>query len=247
MKPQICIALPIKSGKIEDLKKDLEKVRDLNPNFIELRFDYIKKLSELNEEFINSLLSYIRPPIPVIFTLRKFSEGGNTQIEEIDRYRIIEELLDFKPQYIDIEMSTEDEILSKIISKCVDYEIGIIFSHHDFQKTPRLADCLRIIEDFRKRIKKDLKFDLKIVEKNVLKLIFTAQSVEDCLIPLQICAHLSNKKQKIISFCMGDLGILSRVLCISSGSYFTFASIEEGTASGQIKIEPLRKFYDFFL
>ena len=51
---------------------------------------------------------------------------------------------------------------------------------------------------------------------------------------------------KIVSFAMGDLGLISRVLCPLVGGDFTYASIEKGkeSAAGQMTVEDLRKLYE---
>ncbi|MFX1589330.1 MAG: type I 3-dehydroquinate dehydratase, partial [Promethearchaeota archaeon] len=75
------------------------------------------------------------------------------------------------------------------------------------------------------------------------KLIFTAQKFEDNLIPLKLCKELSHSNQKIISFCMGSLGIFSRLMCVLTGSFLTYASLEEKTASGQLNIRKMREIF----
>ena len=50
---------------------------------------------------------------------------------------------------------------------------------------------------------------------------------------------------RVISFAMGALGCVSRVLCPLVGGDFIYASIEEGkeSASGQVTVTDLRKIY----
>jgi 3-dehydroquinate dehydratase-1 len=78
-------------------------------------------------------------------------------------------------------------------------------------------------------------------------MVFTAQSFEDNLTPLRLCRQFSNSNQRIISFCMGPLGIFSRINCVLAGSYLTYAFLEEETAQGQINIEKMREIYDLIL
>ena len=42
---------------------------------------------------------------------------------------------------------------------------------------------------------------------------------------------------------MGEIGILSRILCVKFGSLWTYASMEDKTAPGQIKIEKMREIH----
>ena len=51
---------------------------------------------------------------------------------------------------------------------------------------------------------------------------------------------------RLISFAMGHLGFISRVLCPLVGGDFTYASIEKGkeSAPGQITVQELTKIYE---
>jgi 3-dehydroquinate dehydratase type I len=61
---------------------------------------------------------------------------------------------------------------------------------------------------------------------------------------MKICRDLleKNKYKNVISFCMGELGIFSRIMCVIAGSFLTYASLEERTAPGQINIKNMRDF-----
>ena len=87
-------------------------------------------------------------------------------------------------------------------------------------------------------------WDSKIVEKSVLKMVFFAKDIEDNIIAMRLCKELSSNNQKVISFCMGELGIMSRVSCIKAGSFLTFASYKETTAAGQLHINSIRDLLD---
>jgi len=74
--------------------------------------------------------------------------------------------------------------------------------------------------------------------------VTTAQKFEDNLTVLQLIADFP--QTKIVSFAMGPLGSVSRILCPLIGGYFTYASIEEGkeSASGQVTIGDLKAIYE---
>ena len=85
--------------------------------------------------------------------------------------------------------------------------------------------------------------DFLSIKESIFKMIFTAQKFEDNLIPMKICRDLleRNKCKSVISFCMGELGIFSRIMCVIAGSFLTYASLEERTAPGQINIRNMRE------
>jgi len=78
---------------------------------------------------------------------------------------------------------------------------------------------------------------------DICKVITTATSFDDNLRVLQLITAFPN--EEIVSFAMGPLGSVSRVLCPLVGGYFTYASIEEGreSASGQVTVRDLGKLY----
>ncbi|MHA2035298.1 MAG: type I 3-dehydroquinate dehydratase [Promethearchaeota archaeon] len=241
MKYNICIPIPVKSVNISEIKSTIEKVIDLNPDFIELRFDYIPDSHKITKDFVINLLNQIQPKIPVICTLRDISEGGHLEIDPNERFQIIKLLIESEPQYLDIEISTERTSLGEIIDLALHKNVSLIYSFHDFDKTPTFNEALKVLENSLKQLKDELLIDQKIIEKGIFKLIFTAQSFMDNLVPLELCKTKASKKLRLISFCMGDLGLFSRILCNFSNSFLTYSSFSEKTAPGQINIAKLRE------
>ena len=241
MNYNICVPIPVKSLDISETALVLRKVLDHSPNLIELRFDYIQDVENITKTFIRRILSYIQPEVPTILTCREFSEGGHVRIAQHKRIEILKLLIDAKPKFIDIEINTPKDILGKIIDLASEKEVKLIFSYHDFEKTPTYVGANNLIDDFFEKLIVEMGVDTKIVEQSILKLIFTARTFKENFIPLKLCKFISSKKQKFISFCMGDLGFFSRFLCVFSGSIFTYGSFEEQTAPGQMNIAEMRE------
>lgn len=55
-----------------------------------------------------------------------------------------------------------------------------------------------------------------------------------------------SSKTKLVCFCMGELGRISRLLSPVFGAFFTFASLKPGseTANGQMTIQQMKAAYD---
>ena len=136
MKLNICVAIQVKSGNIEDTAEIIKKALDNGANFIELRFDYIDKIKRITLNFIKSLISLIHPTAQVIFTFRDYNEGGETYIEDKLRLELLKLMISSKPDYLDIEMATSNIILKEIIELAIKHHVSLIFSFHDFKKTP---------------------------------------------------------------------------------------------------------------
>jgi len=244
MKSNICIAIPIKTNNYDTNSLLIKKVLDEKPDFIELRFDFINNVENLTRELGSSLLNMIHPNIPAIFTLRDYSEGGQLKVDKKERLRILENLLEAQPSFIDIEMNSEKEILNYIINLATNKKITLIFSYHDYEKTYSYKEALELILRFEDKLIRKFLINTNIVEKSIYKVIFTAQNFEDNLIPIKLCQYFSKNNRKIISFCMGEIGIFSRIICVKYGSFMTYCSLDEKTAPGQIQIEKLREYYN---
>ena len=241
----ICIPVPVETNEIHQLKKEIEELLKLRPNIIEFRLDYIKDIESLTTHFLKELLTFIGVEIPVIFTFRKFSEGGKLDIENKKRYDIINQVINLSPTYVDIEMDNDDEFLQNAIKKASNKNVKIIFSYHNFNKTPDYETVIELLSKFKAKFDKLTVNLYKSPSNYLIKLIFYAKNFEDNIIPLRICKELGTENQKIISFCMGELGILSRIFCLKAGSYLTYGSYKEQTAPGQISITTIREILKY--
>ena len=246
MKYNICIPIPVKSANISEIKPILDKSIKKNPNLIELRFDYINNFQTLSLDFIKELMDIITSNIPVIFTFRDFSEGGQIKINQKERFKILEMLIEAKPDYIDIEINMNKNILYEFINLTSQKGVKIIYSYHNFEKTISFDETIKLIKNFGNKLIQEFSLKPKINQKNIYKVVFTAQTFEDNIIPLRLCKKFSNSTQKLISFCMGTIGIFSRIMCVTVGSFLTYASLEEKTAPGQINIDEMREIYNLF-
>ncbi len=244
MKFNICVAVPIKSGDLEQNKSIINKILKENPEFIEFRFDYIDNKQNLTRDFVEKMLKYIKSDTRAIFTMRDASEGGQMELNNHERVQILETLIQAQPEYLDIEINSNVSILKQVISSAVKNKVNLIFSNHDFEGTQNYEKTVKIIDSFTNKLKNEFKTDSKIVDRSIYKIIFTAQNFEDNLIPLKVCKYFSEKNRKVICFCMGELGIFSRVSCVKSGSFLTYGSFEDKTAPGQIKISKMREIHE---
>ena len=238
----ICLAVPVNSENYKDLELTIREGIRSGSNFIEFRFDYLKNEELITINFLRELKKLIPTTVSSIFTLRHHSEGGKLKINEYKREEIIQRFFEVKPDFIDIEMNSNKDLLKKI--KCIldNNNTKLIFSYHDFIKTPDFNHLKSIVEKFEHLLLDELNFSIKTLNKCVYKLIFTAQEFRDNFIPIKICDFYSKLNRNIISFCMGDLGILSRIYCIKSGAFLTYGSFMEKTAPGQISSKEIKEW-----
>jgi len=162
---QICVAVGEKS--INKLIMLISNV-DFQADLIEFRLDYLEALdySELEK-----LLEKMK--LPVILTVRRKNEGGKFKGSEEDRSKILKTLIDLRPDFIDIELSspflTED-----FADSAKRVGVKIIGSYHSFQDTPPIHVLLRKI---------DMAYRLGL---DVVKIVTYAKEIEDNLIILSL-------------------------------------------------------------
>jgi 3-dehydroquinate dehydratase-1 len=243
MKYKICVAIPIKSEDLNTNKKIIETALDNCPDLIELRFDYINEAEFITRSFLKEFMSIIPPKIPKIFTFRRKQEGGQYNLSINERLEVLRHLIEVKPDYLDLEINSESEVLKSLIDLAYDNEVKLIFSYHDFEKSITYEETAEILSSFNEKLKHELSIDLHKINGSVFKIISTAQVFDDNVKVLNICKNLSRQDKKFVCFAMGEVGILSRILCVKFGSLWTYGSLEERTAPGQIKIEKIREIH----
>jgi 3-dehydroquinate dehydratase-1 len=241
MKYKICVPIPIKSASISENNILIKNVMDLNPNLVEFRLDYLDDVQDITKDFVSHLVNRIKHKIPVICTFRDYSEGGKINLDTRDRVKLMKTIIEAQPTYIDLEMNIENQNLSDLIQLSSQNKTNIIYSHHNFEKTPSFKEMSEFFDTFLNRLKNQIQIDTKTLEKSIFKLVFMAKAFEDNLIPLKLCKIKSSKELRLISFCMGELGFFSRIFCNFSGSFLTYSSMQEKTAPGQININTLRE------
>ncbi len=203
------------------INNDLKAIKGVEPlvDLFEVRIDLIgDSWQELVKQFGK----------PWIACNRSADEGGKWQGSEARRIENLLQAIELGADIVDIELRTRN--LEKIL-QLVKRRTKCLLSSHDFEKTPPLDEMKEVV---RRQLK---------AGADICKMITTAQGFEDNLTVLQLI--LEFPEIKLISFAMGPLGSVSRVLCPLVGGEFTYASVEEGkeSAQGQITVGDLMKIY----
>jgi 3-dehydroquinate dehydratase/shikimate dehydrogenase len=184
---------------------------------LELRIDYIPNPD------IGKLLKHKRKP--VIITNRPKREGGMFLGDEDSRLQLLQSAMELGADYIDIEHDSVQHVLN--LGR---HESKIIVSYHNFLETPS-----NLYEIHKK---------LCSTGAHIVKLAVLAKDMTDNARVFQL---LKGASFPTIALCMGDVGLISRVLAPKFGSYMTFASLERGkeSAPGQITVHELINLYRF--
>ena len=217
---RFCVSIGAKT--IKELTFSINKAIDLS-DFLEIRFDFLDQ-SEIpsSMKIIESIKSRS------IFTLRSREQEGNFKGNEFERLKLLKMLYDANPMLLDVEYDTifADNSLNNYLKD----KSNVLISWHNFSSTP--SD-----EFLEKKI-----YDMKKFSNNI-KLVTMATNVTDSLRVLNLYDKF--KDSNLITFAMGDCGVISRILCTFYGkSPFTYASLEKSIAPGQLSVIEMRRIYD---
>jgi 3-dehydroquinate dehydratase type I len=217
------VCIPIVETTVE---KALTAIEEVNrwADLIELRADYLKRVK------LAFLLENRRKPF--IVTNRKKEEGGKYKGEERKRLNVLQEAIDLGADYIDVELAAERSFLQGLIKNRRGTQV--ILSFHDFQRTPSLKELQRLFEQMVR------------LGADVTKIVSFARAWEDNLSILSLIPFARARKQKIVAFCMGEKGKISRLFSPFLGAAWTYASLSRGKASapGQLTVGEMKEIWE---
>jgi 3-dehydroquinate dehydratase type I len=225
-------------SKIEDAITTACDAVTQRAQFIEFRVDYASDVANWSVEAFQKLVNSVR--VPTILTMRLQSEGGQQAIEETQRVEILRKCIKAKPAFVDLEVRMHKDHLMELYSLAQEHHVGQIYSMHNFQGTPNDIQAETLLNQIKSRCPGLNKGESP---NSVIKLVFFARCHRDNLVVLDLCRNLTQEKRKAICFCMGEKGVYSRVMCVKFGALFSYASIVQSTAPGQVTIQ---EFYAIF-
>ncbi|MDC0036330.1 type I 3-dehydroquinate dehydratase [Nitrosopumilus sp.] len=217
MKYKTCVSIAETSPKKIKLKlKEALKKSD----YVEVRLDFLKK------EQVPKALEIIKKDLKkIVCTLRPKTEGGKFEGNEKERISIIKLISEYNPYLLDVEYNTlkKNKELVKYLKST---KTKLLVSWHDFKKTPKTTEL-------QNKIKQMSKFSSNV------KIVSTAKSTDDSTRMLEL--YSKRGKNNLVSFAMGDLGKISRILCLYLGSPYTYVSLGKAVAPGQFSVDEVNK------
>jgi 3-dehydroquinate dehydratase / shikimate dehydrogenase len=221
--PRVCVAVSA-ADPAEMLDKAEALARD--NSFVELRLDYLSKPGLALAKVKLFLESH--PGITVIATCRRVASGGKFRGSIASQLDILTKAAAAGCQLVDVELQTAQKIKPDQLQK-LRTRAAVILSFHDFRGTKKLDETLE---------------KMRAYPADYYKVVGTATTLSDNVSMIQFLGR-EGDNQSIIGVCMGEQGIISRVLGVRAGSVFTFAAIGAGeeTAPGQVSAQELRSVY----
>ena len=217
------ICIPIAETTVKDAIKAVKEANRF-ADLIELRMDYLK------EPELAILLKGRQRPFVV--TNRRKEEGGKYWVHERRRVKILKEAIDLGAEFVDVEIGTERSLLQSLITNKKGTQV--ILSIHDFQETPSQGELKRLYERMA-RWKPDL-----------VKIVTFARSWEDNLRILSLIPYARKKNQKILAFCMGEKGKMSRIFSPLMGAAWSYTSLcnHRASAPGQLTVREMTAIWE---
>ena len=187
-------------------------------DYAEIRFDFLRP------EQVPDTLQLVQKHLKrCVCTLRPKSEGGKFEGSEKNRVSILKLIAEYRPYLLDIEFSTvsKNKSLLEYVRKT---GTQVLVSWHDFKRTQSFSALYSRMQNMKK------------FSKNV-KIVTMANSVNDATTVLSL---YRKQDENLVAFSMGDYGKVSRILCMSLGSPFTYVSLGKPIAPGQFSVDEVK-------
>ncbi|HKO18057.1 MAG TPA: type I 3-dehydroquinate dehydratase, partial [Acidobacteriaceae bacterium] len=221
---KICVA--IIGGTASEMIEKATSVQKENP-FLEFRLDYLDKplaaLPKLKQFFAENTA------VTAIATCRRKESGGKFSGSASAEVEVLCKAVEAGFHLVDLELDSAESLKKADLQKLRDTGAALIISHHDFAGTKDLDGIYERINRF---------------APDFVKIVPTAKNLVDNVTLIRFLERMSDQTN-LIALCMGDAGVISRVLGVRAGSAFTFAAATPGeeTAPGQIAARTLIETY----
>lgn len=160
-------------------------------------------------------------PCPMVATVRRPQDGGRWGGSEEARQALLRQAIVAGFDWVDLETDVADAIRRF-------KDVKRIISYHNMREVP--ADLEKIYQRMCSQ------------DADVLKIAVRAQHPKDNVRVLQL---LKNAPKPTTAFCIGDLGLPSRIVGAKFGAPFTYAAFnkERGIAPGLPSFQELKRLY----
>lgn len=221
--PKVCVAITGKDAN-EMLEKAEAAVRD--NAFLEFRLDYLSRPALAFPKI--KKFTDLHPHVFLIATCRRSSGGGKFRGSVASQLQILGKAADCGCQLVDVELESAERVKPAVLQK-LRIRAALILSYHDFRSTKKLEPILE---------------KMAAHPSDFYKVVSTATTLSDNVAMMKFLEKHGDR-HSIVGLCMGEQGIISRVLGLRAGSAFTFAAANPGeeTGPGQVTAQELRSIY----
>lgn len=224
--------IPVISATRNDLLADIEMGVANGCDFLEWRRDHFMPGEILTAVEEQALLSEIKLRMPdqgLIYTFRSHREGGFCETpDEVRAVAVIAAIKSSQVDYVDVELNSDPDFLERIKGALNTSKTQWLVSHHNFAKTPAVAEINAVFRA------------MEEAGGDVLKLAVMPQSMDDVRHLIKATLTYNEKSRKpIIAIAMASLGVITRIAPDLCGGSLTFTAGAGKTAPGQLSLEEI--------
>jgi 3-dehydroquinate dehydratase type I len=220
MTPNICVSVKPKTN--NEALTLIGNAETAKADFIEVRLDNLEspKFADLSAS----------TNIPLIATNKLPNERGSFSGTQMQLWQTLIDAAKNGFQYVDLDLTSLK--LKEQMTDLKELNVKTIVSFHKFNGAFSIQEMYRVLDE---EISSGA---------NVCKIVGTAKQIQDNLTVLNFVSE-NAAKTRLVCFCMGEQGKISRLFSPVFGAFFTFAALEYGneTAPGQISINDMRAAY----
>ena len=223
---KLCVAI-IGTTPNEMIDKATEVLKE--STFMEFRLDYLAKPAAALPAIKHFLAE--NGAATAVATCRPKESGGRFDGSKAAALEILLKAAAAGCQLVDIDLESIEKLPRNTMSHLREAGAAVIISYHDFHATKDLDAVYQRMKPF---------------APDFVKVVPTARSLSDNLTLMKFLNRVEDESNSsVVGICMGEPGIISRVLGLRAGSAFTFAAASEGeeTAPGQITARTLIETY----
>jgi 3-dehydroquinate dehydratase/shikimate dehydrogenase len=184
-------------------------------------------MMELRMDFLAKAADFKRlvanRPCPLVATVRRPQDGGRWHGTEEERLMLLRQAIVGGFDWVDLETDIADQVRRF-------KDVKRIISYHNLREVPE------DLEQIHERMCKQ--------DADVIKIAVTAHKPADNLRVLKLINH---SPKPTVAFCMGDLGVPSRILGAKFGAPFAYAAFnkERGIAPGILSYDEMKNVYRY--
>ena len=216
---KLCAAIVSKDSNtmIRSARQALDEGADL----VEFRLDHLLRIEKDLPDRLRGFSGRC------VITIRSKEQGGAFAGSEGSRIEMLKAFSKIKPLYLDIELHAarkNPEAVAELKKNCR----NLIVSFHDFDATPRINALVQVYNE-------------AIEMAGIVKVVTMARSAQDNITSM-LLYRKARPRGSLIAFTMGDIGTLTRVLCLYAGSPMSYVSFgNKPSAPGQIPLKTMRR------
>jgi 3-dehydroquinate dehydratase-1 len=229
--PKICV--PIFEKTKEEILSEAKNVAGLQPDIVEFRADRFGSFDDTGSLLdVLSGLRDILGNIPVIFTFRTSTEGGEAEISEDGYAKLVMSACESgQVDLVDVEAFKGEELGNDLIGSARSTGVKVVASHHDFEKTPAKDIIVKRLVTMQETGADIIK--IAVMPRGRSEVVALIAAAEE-----MVTEHAD---RPVVAISMGEMGVASRSAAEAFGSAMTFGAASRQSAPGQVGIEELRE------